>query len=108
MTRFLFFMYGSYVLVSCGTHPKKEGDQFTLAQSRKADLQLSVYITAFAVDELLTTEAGRREAILLLRSNGITKVYTEVYRSGLVVKTGAVKKVNDFYIRMLSPAMQCP
>ena len=61
-------------------------DQFSYAKERKDDLQLSIYITAHAVKNLLSDEEGRREAISIFRCNGITKAYIEVYRGGLVIK----------------------
>jgi len=60
-------------------------DLYSLAEARKNDLRFSIYITAHAVDRILSTEEGRREAVSLMRCNGITKVYLEVYRGGLVV-----------------------
>jgi hypothetical protein len=64
----------------------KVDDLSALSEARKNDLRFSIYITAHAVERMLSTEAGRREAVSLMRCNGITKVYLEVYRGGLVVK----------------------
>ncbi|MCO5235977.1 MAG: hypothetical protein M9933_06875 [Chitinophagaceae bacterium] len=66
-------------------------DVFSYAESRKSDLQLSTYITAHTVQSQFSTEAGRREALSVLRANGITKAYVEVYRSGLVVPVELLK-----------------
>ncbi|MBN1465935.1 hypothetical protein JXA02_09250, partial [candidate division KSB1 bacterium] len=71
---------------------------FSLAKSRQNDLRFGVYITAHSI-ELLSTQAGRREALSLLRCNGITRVYLEVYRSGLVVPVPLLREVRDFFQR---------
>jgi len=72
-------------------------DNFTFAKLHQEDLQLSVYITAHQVDNLLSLESGRREALSLLRANGITKVYIEVYRSGLIVSPDLLKSVSAYF-----------
>ena len=59
---------------------------------RKSDLQLSVYVTAHTVEQMFTTAAGRREVLSLLHCNGISKVYLEVYRSGLVISPGIIRE----------------
>ncbi len=78
---------------------KNIDDQFGYAQSRSHDLQLSIYITAHAINNLLATEAGRREAISIFRGNGITKAYLEVYRSGLVINQLLLEKVRDTFLK---------
>ena len=72
-------------------------DQFSYAQERKDDLQLSIYITTHAVKNLLSDEAGRREAISIFRCNGITKAYIEVYRGGLVIEKELLQNVRDLF-----------
>lgn len=64
---------------------------WSLASARKSDLRLGVYVTAQTVEQLFTTEGGRREAISVLKCNGITKVYLEVYRCGLVISPEVLK-----------------
>ncbi|MFA5816176.1 MAG: hypothetical protein WC865_11200 [Bacteroidales bacterium] len=76
------------------THPS--GDIWSLAEARKSDLRLSVYVTAQTVEQMFTKEAGRREVLSLLRCNGITKVYIEVYRSGLVISTEVIRSSVSF------------
>ncbi len=84
-------------LESC-TQPKAPlNDQFSYAQERKDDLQLSIYMTAHAVKNLLSDEAGRREAISIFRLNGITKAYIEVYRGGLVLEKSLLQEVRDLF-----------
>lgn len=75
----------------CQTTPQLSEDIWSLATARKSDLRLGVYFTANTVDQCFTTEAGRREAISLLKCNGITKVYLEVHRCGLVVSPEVLK-----------------
>jgi len=85
------------LLNSCTKPAEPINDQFSYARERQDDLQLSTYITAHAVNGLLSDEAGRREAISLLRCNGITKVYIEVYRSGLVIEKELLEDIRDFF-----------
>ncbi len=82
---------------SCMQPAEPVNDQFTYAQERKDDLQLSIYITAHAVNNLLSDEAGRREAISIFRFNGITKAYIEVYRGGLVIEKKLLQDVRDLF-----------
>jgi hypothetical protein len=84
-------------LVSCVQPGERLNDQFSYAQERKDDLQLSIYITAHAVKDLLSDEAGKREAISIFRLNGITKAYIEVYRGGLVLDKNLLQEVRDFF-----------
>lgn len=71
--------------------PSPADDMWSLASARKSDLSIGVYITAQTVEQLFTTEAGRREAVSLLKCNGITKVYLEVHRCGLVISPELLK-----------------
>ena len=87
----------STFLDSCSPPLEKLNDQFSYAQERKDDLQLSIYITAHAVKNLLSSEAGQREAISIFRCNGITKAYIEVYRSGLVVEKELLMEARDLF-----------
>ncbi len=82
---------------SCSKPPETVNDQFTYAQERKDDLQLSIYITAHAVKNLLSDEAGKREAISIFRCNGITKAYIEVYRGGLIIDKELLESVRDLF-----------
>lgn len=78
----------SFGMLTCNVPKKVENfDFWNYALSRKDDLRLSVYVTAGTVQNMLSTDEGRRETVSLLRCNGISKVYVEVYRSGLVVST---------------------
>lgn len=88
----IFFLALLLIFSGCNTQSPKTSDDFwTFANSQKSDLQLATYITAHTVQEQFSTEAGCREAISVLRCNGITKVYVEVYRPGMVVPTGLLK-----------------
>ncbi|KAA3616309.1 MAG: hypothetical protein DWQ05_11255 [Calditrichaeota bacterium] len=88
----------SLFFYSCTNQNSEVNDLFSHAQKRSDDLRLSVYITAHAVNDLLSTDAGRREAISLFRSNGITKAYVEFYRGGLVIQQPLLEKVQQFFI----------
>ncbi len=68
-------------LTHCTPPAKAPDDLFTYAMQHKNDLRLSVFITTQAVNQYLSTEAGRREAVSLMRANGITRAYLEVYRA---------------------------
>ena len=85
------------LFTSCTPQPSQIDNIETYAESRKDDLRLSTYITAHAVDQLLSTIEGRREAISILRANGINKVYVEVYRGGLVVSLDLLKDITDYF-----------
>jgi hypothetical protein len=77
--------------------PIKMLDDFqNYSQSRKTDLQLSVYVTAHTVQQVFTTEAGKREALSVLNCNGISKVYVEVYRTGMLVSPEVLKSTVAF------------
>ena len=84
---------------ACTKNTNEIDDMFTYAKSRSNDLQLGVYVTAHAVKNLLSNDIGRREAISIFRANGITKVYIEVYRSGLVVDQSLLEKVRDTFLK---------
>lgn len=79
-------------------------DYFSYARSRNNDLKLSTYATAHCINEVLTTEEGRNKFISVLKNNGISKVYLEVYRSGLVLSPEFLKtnirflQDNDFEV----------
>ena len=79
------------LIPGCKQSEKSVDDIWNLADARKSDLRLSVYVTAHLVEQMFTTETGRREIVSLLRCNGITKVYLEVYRSGLVISPELIK-----------------
>ncbi|MBK8501825.1 MAG: hypothetical protein IPL46_06235 [Saprospiraceae bacterium] len=70
---------------------------YEFAIQHKDDLRLSVYITAHSVERLFSTSEGRREAISLMRANGITKAYIEVYRSGMVVSPDLLEFVTTYF-----------
>jgi len=75
----------------CKQSVQSPKDIWDLALARKSDLRISVYVTAQTVEQMFTTETGRREVLSLLRCNGITKVYFEVYRSGLVISPEVIR-----------------
>lgn len=85
-----------FVLTGCQSGSKPADDIWNLAVLRKNDLKLSTYITAHSVQKALGTVEGRRETLSLLHCNGITKVYVEVYRSGLTVAPALLKESVDF------------
>ena len=72
-------------------------DNFQFAKQHQDDLTLSVYITAHSVERLLSTPEGRREATSLMMANGITKVYLEVYRGGLVVAPELLAETTTYF-----------
>ena len=94
---FFLLLLPTLIFSSCTIQKEKVNDQFTYAKSRTNDLQLSIYITAHAIEDLLQDEAGRREALSIFRCNGITKAYLEVYRSGLVVNESLLTEVKDYF-----------
>lgn len=100
--RITLIVYGVLLLLtfnSCRESKPQIHDNFEFAKLHRNDLKLSVYMTAHTIDRLLSSEAGRREAISLMRANGITKVYIEVYRGGLVVSPELLAEVKDYFIQ---------
>lgn len=85
------------LLLGCEPAQDLVDDNYEFAIQHKDDLKLSVYITAHSVERLLSTSEGRREAISLMRANGITKVYIEVYRGGLVVSPDLLGSVTKYF-----------
>ena len=86
----------SMIMVSCKGPGKAPDDFWKLANEKKESLRLSTYVTAHTVEQMFRTEEGRREVLSLLRCYGITKVYLEVYRSGLVIAPGLIEPSVDF------------
>jgi len=94
------FFYGLLLLLFISGCTDERGhidDNYEFAIQHKDDLKLSVYITAHSVERLLSTSEGRREALSLMRANGITKVYIEVYRSGLVVSPDLLEFAANYF-----------
>lgn len=87
----IMFLLGLLMATSCKQTSEPIQDVWNFALEKKSTLRLSVYVTAHAVEKMFTTEVGKREVISLLRANGITKVYVEVYRSGLAVSPETLK-----------------
>lgn len=85
------------VLNSCEESKQQIDDNFEFAKSHSAEFKLSVYMTAHTIGRLLAVEEGRREAVSLMRANGITKVYIEVYRGGMVVSPELLATVVDYF-----------
>lgn len=91
-----FLIVFLFLTIACSTLPQNADDLWTSTQSRKSDLQLSVYVTAQTVQKVFSSDAGRREAVSILRCNGISKVYVEVYRPGMVVATDLLESTVAF------------
>ncbi|MBA7592076.1 hypothetical protein ES708_34250 [subsurface metagenome] len=98
LRKLFYVVFASAMILnsSCTSHNDKVNDQFTYAQTRSDDLKLSIYITAHTVKNLMSDEAGCREALSIFRCNGITKAYIEVYRGGLVVEQSLLEQVKEF------------
>lgn len=77
-------------------NPEKKSNYFEYARSRSNDLKLSTYATAHCIRENFGTTEGRNKVLATLRSNGISKVYLEIYRSGLVLAPDSLKKYIQF------------
>lgn len=86
-----------YMTLGCQQPKSKVDSVFEFAKTNQQDLRLSVYVTAHTVERLLAQEAGRREAVSMMMANGITKIYLEVYRSGLVVDPKLLAEVTAFF-----------
>jgi hypothetical protein len=68
-----------------------------LARERAADLRLSVYATAGSVVKMADSEPARGEALDAMSRLGISGIYIEVYRSGMVVPPEKLIAVRDFF-----------
>jgi len=93
---FTVILLALLTIPGCKQSKQVSDDIWNLAMDRRSDLKLSVYVTAHTVDRMFTTQAGKREVVSLLRCNGITKVYLEVYRSGLVISPELISKSVSF------------
>ncbi len=97
MKYLLVIIAAALFFTGCTTQDKPVDDVYALAVKARPYLRLSVYITAQTLAGPLSTEAGRRESVSMLRANGVTKVYLEVYRSGLVVPKNTLVAASAFY-----------
>lgn len=97
MKKILFLSIIILALSSCNEPIKPVDDLYTFAKSQQEDFKVSVYVTAHSVNNHFSTEAGRREAVSLMRANGITKIYIEVYRGGLEVSADLLKLTKDYF-----------
>ena len=66
------------------------------AKARMDDLRISTYMTASSVRRLAREASSRERAVGVLRGLGVTKVYLEVYRSGVVVPRAELEQIRDF------------
>ena len=87
-----------FLIQGCKQSTPVQEDFWNLAVRKEQHLRLSTYVTAHTVMQMFTTESGRREVLSLLRCYGITKVYLEVYRSGLVIPPELIKESVKFLI----------
>jgi hypothetical protein len=94
-TAITMILFALIIMQSCKQAPQPLDDFWSLASARKSDLQLGVYVTAQTVNEQFSTDAGSREAISVLRCNGISKVYVEVYRCEAPIQPDLLKKTVD-------------
>ena len=97
MKKTLLFSVAILFITSCNEPEKQVDDLHTFAKSQQDDFRVSVYATAHTVNTHFSTEAGRREAVSILRANGITKIYLEVYRGGLEVSKNLLKLTKDYF-----------
>ena len=93
----LIYLIPLVIMFGCENSENPSDDLYGVAKNHQDDLRLSVYITAHSVDRLLSAPEGRREAISLMKANGITKVYIEVYRNGLVVSSELLSLVVAYF-----------
>ncbi len=93
---YIVFVYGLFSTQSCSQSPRQPKDIQALAIERKSDLKLGVYIIAQTINELFSTEEGRREVLSVLHCNGITRIYLEAYRSGLVISPELLRSSATF------------
>ena len=93
----LLILFALLLNSGCTPPPQPSSDDiWSLASARKSDLGIGVYIIAQTVNQMFSTEEGRREAISVLKCNGITKVYLEVHRCGELVSPELLKSTVKF------------
>ena len=68
-----------------------------LARQRANDLRLSVYATAGSVANLADNQSARDDALGAMSRLGITQIYIEVYRGGMIVAPEKLRTVRDFF-----------
>lgn len=95
--RILIFIILSVVTFSVIFAQKPVDDLLQFALSRQNDLQLGTYFTVNAVTDHLNTPEGRREAVTVLRSLGITKAYLETYRGGHLADETLLKELKTYF-----------
>ncbi len=92
MSNLILILIALLIHAGCITPTRQAVDDiWSLASARKSDLGIGVYMIAQTVDQMFKTEEGRREAISVLKCNGITKVYLEVHRCGFIVSPEILK-----------------
>lgn len=62
-----------------------------------AQLKVSTFITAQDEAALLTTDEGRAQAVSILKGIGVTKVYLDTYRDGLITDPALLKTLRDYF-----------
>ena len=93
----ILILFALLVNTGCAPAGKQQGDDiWSLANARKSDLGIGVYVIAQTVNQMFSTDAGKREALSVLKCNGITKVYLEVHRCGEVVPVDLLKSTVVF------------
>jgi len=60
-------------------------------------LKIATFIMARQVDGLLSTDAGRKQALETLNEIGVTKVYLDAYRDGLITPPEKMASLRDFF-----------
>jgi len=93
----LFIGIFSATLISKNSLAQNVDDLYHFAQRHKDQFRLSAYITVGSVEAHLSDVDGRREAISVLRSLGVTKAFIETYRSGQVASPELLKTVRDYF-----------
>ena len=93
----LSFLIVSIFILFCGQKPGD--DLFNYAQTHKNDLRFGTYITVGAVKTHLNDTDGRREALSVIKSLGITKVFIETYRGGTIADEKLLVTIRDFFIQ---------
>jgi len=68
------------------------------ALSRVDDLRLSAYMTAHSVARVFENDPDGVRSITVLRELGVTGVYLEVYRGGLVVGQAELERTRDHFL----------
>jgi len=88
-------LLGCAAQISSTQEATMANDLWELARKRQGDQVFSTLFTAQSVERQLKAEAGIDEAIAWCRQTGVTKVYVESFRDGLLAQESNLVRARD-------------